>query len=126
MRTVLVCVKFLWENTITFLGNQPVILLGERSTRCGPPPPTPKGTLLNDQILNAIDEEIARLRQARAILANSDTSAGRKTAAKAATPKARTRRKLSAKARRAIADAQRRRWAKVNSQKKAAAAAATS
>jgi hypothetical protein len=81
---------------------------------------------LNDQILNAIDEEIARLRQARAILANSDTSAGRKTAAKAATPKARTRRKLSAKARRAIADAQRRRWAKVNSQKKAAAAAATS
>jgi hypothetical protein len=81
---------------------------------------------LNDQILNAIDEEIARLRQARAILANSDTSAGRKTAASAVTPKARTRRKLSAKARRAIADAQRRRWAKVKSQKKATAAAATS
>jgi hypothetical protein len=111
---------------IAFSGNQPVILLGERLTRCGPPPPTPKGTLLNDQILNAIDEEIARLRQARAILANSDTSAGRKTAASAVTPKARTRRKLSAKARRAIADAQRRRWAKVKSQKKATAAAATS
>ena len=126
MWTVLVCFKFLWENTITFLGNQPVILLGERLTCCGPPPPTPKGTLLNDQILNAIDEEIARLRQARAILANSGTSAGRKTTANAATPKARTRRKLSAKARRAIADAQRRRWAKVKSQKKAVAAPATS
>jgi hypothetical protein len=81
---------------------------------------------LNDQILNAIDEEIARLRQARALLADSETSAGRKTSAKAVGPKPGPRRKLSAKARRAIADAQRRRWAKVNSQKKATAAAATS
>ena len=81
---------------------------------------------MNDQILKAIDEEIARLRQARAILANSSTPAGRKPAAPAATPKAGTRRKLSAKARRAIADAQRRRWAKVKSQKKATSAAATS
>jgi hypothetical protein len=78
---------------------------------------------LNDQILKAIDEEIARLRQARAILADGRTSAGRKTAANAVIPKTRSRRKLSAKARRAIADAQRRRWAKVKSQKKAAAAA---
>jgi hypothetical protein len=81
---------------------------------------------LNDQILNAIDEEIARLRQARDILADGRTSAGRKTTAKSVTPKARPRRTLSAKARRAIADAQRRRWAKVKSQKKATVAAATS
>ncbi len=81
---------------------------------------------MNDQILNAIDEEIARLRQARALLADSETSAGRKTATKAVGPKTGSRRKLSAKARRAIADAQRRRWAKVKSQKKATAAAATS
>jgi hypothetical protein len=81
---------------------------------------------LNDQILKAIDEEIARLRQAREILADGRTSAGRKTAANAVIPKTRSRRKLSAKARRAIADAQRRRWAKVKSQKKATAAAATS
>jgi hypothetical protein len=79
---------------------------------------------LNDQILKALDEEIARLRQARDLLASSSTSAGRKKAA--STPKAGPRRKLSAKARRAIADAQRRRWAKVKSQKKATSAAATS
>ncbi len=36
------------------------------------------------------------------------------------------RRKLSAKARKAIADAQRKRWAKVKSQKKAAAGTSTS
>jgi hypothetical protein len=80
---------------------------------------------LNDQILNAIDEEIARLRQAREILAGGRTSTGRKTAANAVPAKTRSRRKLSAKARRAIADAQRRRWAKVKSQKKATAAATT-
>ena len=76
---------------------------------------------MNDQILNAIDEEIARLRQARTLLADSAPSAGRRTAAKAVSPKTGSRRKLSAKARRAIADAQRRRWAKVKSQKKASA-----
>jgi hypothetical protein len=79
---------------------------------------------VNDQILNAIDEEIARLRQARAILAESGRpSAGR--AAKATAAKPAPRRKLSAKARRAIAEAQRKRWAKVKSQKKAAAPGAT-
>jgi hypothetical protein len=78
---------------------------------------------LNDQILNAIDEEIAKLRQARAILTESSQarptrkSAGTFTSAAANT---KPRRILSAKARRAIADAQRKRWAKVRSQKKAA------
>jgi hypothetical protein len=78
---------------------------------------------LNDLILNAIDEEIARLRRARELLADGRSPTGRKTAANAVTPKTRSRRKLSAKARRAIADAQRRRWAKVKSQKKATSAA---
>jgi hypothetical protein len=81
-----------------------------------------KGTSLNDQILNAIDEEIAKLRQARAILADSGRpSTGRRTAAKDTAAEPAPRRKLSAKARRAIAEAQRKRWAKVKSQKKAAA-----
>jgi hypothetical protein len=76
---------------------------------------------LNDQILNAIDEEIAKLRQARAILTDVGKSA---ITVSPALPKAKPRRKLSAKARRAIADAQRKRWARVKSQKKAAATAA--
>jgi hypothetical protein len=76
---------------------------------------------LNDQILNALDEEIARLRQARALLGGVSNATTRKTAKKASSER-RPRRKLSAKARHAIAEAQRKRWAKVKSQKKAAAA----
>jgi hypothetical protein len=64
---------------------------------------------VSDQILNALDQEIARLRQARAILAESAPLQQTPTAA-VTHPK--PRRKLSAKARKAIADAQRRRWAK--------------
>jgi hypothetical protein len=89
-------------------------------------PATLERNKLNDQILNAIDEEIAKLRQARAILtdaARTPVSKSATTASPALLPKAKTRRKLSAKARKAIADAQRKRWAKVKSQKKAAAAA---
>ncbi len=70
---------------------------------------------MNDQILNAIDEEIAKLRQARDLLAESGTASVRKTPTAAVTHK-KPRRKLSAKARKAIADAQRKRWAKVKSQ----------
>jgi hypothetical protein len=76
---------------------------------------------LNDQILNAIDEEILKLRQARAIL--TESSQARRTSKSARTSPA-PRRTLSAKARRAIADAQRKRWAKVRSQKKSAGPAA--
>jgi hypothetical protein len=82
---------------------------------------------LNDHILNAIDEEIARLRQARAILGDSANGAARPTARKAsadAVAKPKPRRTLSAKARRAIAEAQRKRWAKVKRQKKATTSAA--
>lgn len=70
----------------------------------------PKGTHVNEDILNALDEEIARLREARALLAGSPTTAGN-----AATK----RRTLTPKARRAIAEAQRKRWAKARRQKKA-------
>jgi hypothetical protein len=70
---------------------------------------------LNDDILNAIDQEIARLRQARAILADSNTLPARKNPTAVAHKK--PRRKLSAQARKAIADAQRKRWAKAKSQK---------
>jgi hypothetical protein len=81
---------------------------------------------LIDHILNALDEEIAKLRQARALLADSGhATAGRTKASSAPASGLKPRRKLSAKARRAIADAQRKRWAKVKSQKKAAAPAAT-
>lgn len=61
---------------------------------------------MNDQILNAIDQEIAKLREARALLAEGTTAT------------AKSRRTLSPKARRAIADAQHKRWAKVKRQKK--------
>ena len=78
-----------------------------------------------DHILNAIDEELGRLRQARAILLESGTvPAGKTPLSSSAPPKTKPRRKLSAKARHAIAEAQRKRWAKVKSQKKAAAPAA--
>src|ERR1700761_666636 len=75
-----------------------------------------KEMTLYDHIWNAIDEEIARLRQARDLLAGAPTGPARRTAKKTsagATSAPRTRRTLSAKARRAIAEAQRRRWAKV-------------
>ena len=74
-------------------------------------PTSLKGTRLNDHILNAIDEEIARLQEARDLLASGETTAAKP---------AKTRRTLSPKARRAIADAQRKRWAKARRQKKAA------
>lgn len=70
---------------------------------------------MNNQLLEALDEEIARLQQARALL----TGHGSYPQRQAFTPAVRTpkRRTLSAKARKAIADAQRRRWAKVKAAK---------
>jgi hypothetical protein len=72
---------------------------------------------LNDDILNALDQEIARLRQARAILGDSNTLPARKNPTAAAVGHKKPRRKLSAQARKAIADAQRKRWAKAKGQK---------
>jgi hypothetical protein len=67
---------------------------------------------VNEDILNALDDEIARLREAHALLSGSPATAG---------SPAKKRRTLSPKARQAIADAQRRRWAKARRQKKATA-----
>jgi hypothetical protein len=87
-----------------------------------------KGTApVNDQILKAIDEEIARLRQARDLLGNVSQGTNRKTAGKssaASVSEPKPRRKLSAKARHSIAEAQRQRWAKVKAQRKPPAPAA--
>ena len=74
-----------------------------------------------ENIIVEIDAEIARLKQARALLATlgtAATKAGR--AAKKAPAKARTRKKrvLSAEARKKIADAQHRRWAKLKGKSK--------
>ena len=80
---------------------------------------------MNDHILKAIDEEIARLTRARDLLGDDSQGTSRKKARKsspATAPKA--RRKLSPKARHAIAEAQRKRWAKVKAEKKLTAAAA--
>ena len=64
-------------------------------------------SMTTDRILAAIDEEIARLNKVRALLSTSTAAAKDNTASPV-----RKRRKLSAAARRRIADAQRKRWAK--------------
>lgn len=66
-----------------------------------------------DSILAQIDEEIARLKQVRTLLAATGKVTGASTAVKtkATGKKARKHRVLSPDARKRIADAQRRRWA---------------
>jgi hypothetical protein len=59
-----------------------------------------------DKILASIDAEIAQLEHARALLSGDGTK-------KAATPAAPKKRKMSAAARKKIAEAQRKRWAKL-------------
>jgi hypothetical protein len=69
-----------------------------------------------ENILVEIDAEIARLKQARALLATlgtAATNAGRTTKKAPARAKTRKKRVLSAEARKKIAEAQHRRWAKV-------------
>ena len=67
-----------------------------------------------ENILAQIDSEIARLQQARRLLAglgNSATTTGRTAGRAAAKARPRKKRILSAEARKRIADAQRKRWA---------------
>jgi hypothetical protein len=79
-----------------------------------------------ESLLNEIDAEISRLHQAKALLSgtNGHRSPGRQakvpTPAKTATPvkASSAKRVLSPKARKAIGDAQRARWAKVKAEKK--------
>jgi hypothetical protein len=72
-----------------------------------------------DNILAQIDMEIARLTQARALLANLGTVTGVKTRAAKAPAKTKKKRVLSAEARKRIADAQRKRWAAQKAKTKA-------
>jgi len=67
-----------------------------------------------NSIIASIDEEIRRLTTVRQLLADSGSAKG--SAKSAASKPGRKRRRLSAEARKKIADAQRLRWAK---QKKA-------
>jgi hypothetical protein len=74
------------------------------------------------EILTLIDGEIERLQQVKSILLNGT---GKLSAAKTPNPALPKKRALSAKARKAIAEAQRKRWAKVHAaQKKSASAKA--
>jgi len=77
-----------------------------------------------ENILAEIDAEIARLAQARALLATlggAVTKAGRVAKKAPAKAKPRKKRVLSAEARKKIADAQHRRWAKQKASGKAKA-----
>jgi hypothetical protein len=69
-----------------------------------------------NSIIAAIDAELKRLQKARVLLSSIEGTA--KKAAPSAKQPAKHR-KLSAKARKAIADAQRKRWAKVKAEKAA-------
>lgn len=62
------------------------------------------------QILKEIDDEIARLQQARNLLAGESTNRRGRPAAKAALRPGKKRRTLSAEGRKKIADAMKRRW----------------
>jgi hypothetical protein len=75
-----------------------------------------------DSILAEIDAEIARLTEARALLANMNSAAPAATkgkAAKKAAKKTKKKRVLSPEARKRIADAQRKRWAAQRAKAKA-------
>jgi hypothetical protein len=69
--------------------------------------------MTREDIVAAIDEEINRLEKVRALLQGSSSN---KLFASAALPPARKKRQLSADARKRIADAQKRRWAKQKKQ----------
>ena len=74
-----------------------------------------------ENILAQLDSEIARLKQARALLATigtGSTTSGRKAGKTTAKGKPRKKRVLSADARKRIADAQRKRWAAVRAKAK--------
>jgi len=72
----------------------------------------------NSEIVKAIDEQISRLQEARALLANS--AGGRTTATRQAAGGRTGRRKLSAQARANIIAAQKARWAKWKKAQKSA------
>lgn len=79
------------------------------------------------EILIEIDNEIARLQQARDLLAGRNASGARRGGYAAAkkTTKVRTKRKLSPEGRRKIAEAMKRRWAERRKEVAAKAAKST-
>jgi hypothetical protein len=73
--------------------------------------------MTREAIIAAIDEEIARLEKVRALLRDTTGAKFLATGTSAASP--RKKRNLSAEARKRIADAQKRRWAKQKKQSSA-------
>jgi hypothetical protein len=73
------------------------------------------------QILVEIDNEIARLQQARNLLAGESVRGAKR--GKAAAKRAPSKRRMSAEGRRKIAEAMKRRWAERRKEAKAAKAA---
>jgi fructoselysine-6-P-deglycase FrlB-like protein len=69
--------------------------------------------MTREEIIAAIDEEITRLEKVRVLLNGAGSS---KILVAAAVPGTRKKRNLSADARKRIADAQKRRWAKQKKQ----------
>lgn len=67
---------------------------------------------MNADILKEIDHEIARLEQARALLADGATAPTTRSSARATKTTRVKKRTMSAEARKRIGDAQRKRWAK--------------
>ena len=73
-----------------------------------------------ESLVHEIDAEIRRLQQAKALLSGTrNGNVGRPAQVAQSTPAAAPKRVLSPKARKAIADAQKKRWAKIKAQKKA-------
>jgi hypothetical protein len=72
-----------------------------------------------ENILSQIDSEIARLQQARKLLANiGTTNAGHTTRKAAVKAKPARKRRISAEGRKRIAEAQRKRWAAARAKSK--------
>jgi hypothetical protein len=75
-----------------------------------------------ENVISQIDEQIAKLQQARALLAGGETARGGRPAGTANVAKETTRkkrRKMTAAGRKAIGKAQRKRWAAIKATKKA-------
>ena len=74
-----------------------------------------------ENVLSQIDDQIAKLQQARALLTGSTATParrGRPAGSKNTTAAPKKRRKMSAAGRKAIAEAQRKRWAALKASKK--------
>jgi len=73
-----------------------------------------------ESLLRQIDAEISRLQQAKALLTGTNAHRGPGRPAKAVTPVKASgpKRTLSVQARKKIADAQKKRWAKIRAGKK--------